>query len=134
MEHISLQLNAVSINTIILIDYIIYLIILISDSEPPGNIHEQTITITTCWLKWSPPYITNGIIMDYKISYSPNGSSSVIQQQIVMNTSIIITDLYPNTSYIINITAINEVGESNPATINITTKPIGQLLLILTTF
>ena len=46
----------------------------------------------------------------------------------MLNTStlkFLITELYPNSTYSINVAAINEVGIGHSATVNITTKQIG---------
>ena len=60
---------------------------------------------TSVTLTWNTPAMPNGIIQHYIITLLDDNMNSV-QNQTVSNLMTVITQLTPNTSYVINVSAV----------------------------
>ena len=67
-----------------------------------------TVTInnsTSVTLTWNTPAIPNGVIRNYTITLLDDNMNTV-QNQTVSNLMTVITQLTPNTSYVVNVSAV----------------------------
>ena len=74
----------------------------------PSMPRSLTVTInnsTSVTLTWNTPAMPNGIIQHYMIAVVDDNMNSV-QNQTVSNLMTVITKLTPNTSYVVNVSAV----------------------------
>ena len=67
-----------------------------------------TVTInnsTSVTLTWNTPAMPNGVIRNYTITLLDDDMNSV-QNQTLSNLMTVITQLTPNTSYVVNVSAV----------------------------
>ena len=67
-----------------------------------------TVTInnsTSVTLTWNTPAMPNGVIRNYTITLLDDNMNTV-QNQTVSNLMTVITQLTPNTSYVVNVSAV----------------------------
>ena len=67
-----------------------------------------TVTInnsTSVTLTWNTPAMPNGVIRNYTITLLDDDMNNV-QNQTVSNLMTVITQLTPNTSYVVNVSAV----------------------------
>ena len=81
-----------------------------------------TVTInnsTSVTLTWNTPAMPNGVIRNYTITLLDDDMNSV-QDQTVSNLMTVITELTPNTSYVVNVSAVT-VRSGDAASMTFTT-------------
>ena len=81
-----------------------------------------TVTInnsTSVTLAWNTPAMPNGFIQHYMIAVLDDNLNS-IQNQTVSNLMTVITQLTPNTSYVVNVSAVT-VRSGGAASMTFTT-------------
>ena len=81
-----------------------------------------TVTInnsTVVTLTWNTPAIPNGVIRNYTISLLDD-NMNIVQTQTVSNLMTVITQLTPNTSYVVNVSAVT-VRSGDAAVMTFTT-------------
>ena len=81
-----------------------------------------TVTInnsTSVTLIWNIPAMPNGVIRNYTITLLNDNMNSV-QNQTVSNLMTVITQLTPNTSYVVNVSAVT-VRSGDAASMTFTT-------------
>ena len=81
-----------------------------------------TVTInnsTAVTLTWNTPAMPNGVIRNYTITLLDDNMNSV-QTQTVSNLMTVITQLTPNTSYVVNVSAVT-VRSGDAASMTFTT-------------
>ena len=81
-----------------------------------------TVTInnsTAVTLIWNTPAMPNGVIRNYTITLLDDNMNSV-QNQTVSNLMTVITQLTPNTSYVVNVSAVT-VRSGDAAVMTFTT-------------
>ena len=71
----------------------------------PLNLMVTINNSTSVILTWNTPAMPNGIIQHYIITILDDDMNSV-QNQTVSNLMIVITHLTPNTSYVVNVSAV----------------------------
>ena len=78
-----------------------------------------TVTInnsTSVTLTWNTPAMPNGVIRNYTITLLDDDMNGV-QNQTVSNLMTVITQLTPNTSYVVNVSAVTvRSGDVAPMT------------------
>ena len=81
-----------------------------------------TVTInnsTSVTLTWNTPAMPNGVIRNYTITLLDDDMNSV-QNQTVSNLMTVITELTPNTSYVVNVSTVT-VRSGDAASMTFTT-------------
>ena len=71
----------------------------------PLNLTVAINNSTSVTLTWNTPAIPNGVIRNYTITLLDDNMNS-IQTQTVSNLMTVITQLTPNTSYMVNVSAV----------------------------
>ena len=74
---------------------------------------------TSVTLTWNTPAIPNGVIRNYTITLLDDDMNSV-QNQTLTNLMTVITQLTPNTSYVVNISAVT-IRSGDAASMTFTT-------------
>ncbi len=103
----------------------------------PNDAGTPVVNSTSIYITWAPP-TDNGGRNDlfYTVAYS-NGTYTSTSVNVANNTQYTLTDLTPSTQYIVTVTTNNGVSNQDPdvadrtATINVTTPPRGQLLIVM---
>ena len=82
----------------------------------PLNLMVTINNSTSVTLTWNTPAMPNGIIRHYIITLLDDNMNSV-QNQTVSNLMTVITQLNPNTSYVVNVSAVTvRSGEATSMT------------------
>ena len=82
----------------------------------PLNFMVTINNFTSVTLTWNTPAMSNGIIRHYIITLLDDNMNSV-QNQTVSNLMTVITQLTPNTSYVVNVSAVTvRSGEATSMT------------------
>ena len=71
----------------------------------PLNLTVAISNSTAVTLTWNTPAMPNGLIRNYTITLLDDNMNSV-QNQIVSNLMTVISQLTPNTSYVVNVSAV----------------------------
>ena len=78
--------------------------------DPPTGVNSANSTCNSITLTWSAPHHTGGVPLEgYAVRWSGRGSPLVTDGPDV--TAVTITHLSPNTSYTIDVRAVNAIGE-----------------------
>ena len=71
-----------------------------------------TVTInnsTSVILTWNIPAMPNGVIQNYTITLLDD-NMNIVQNQTVSNLMTVIMELTPNTSYVVNVSAVTVIS------------------------
>ena len=90
--------------------------------DAPGHLRVNAITSTTCNLMWSRPFVPNGILILYTITY--NSTSGTVASVTVdgNSTATVVTGLHPYTYYIFNVSASTRIGNGPSASLVLRTE------------
>ena len=78
--------------------------------DPPTGVNSVNSTCNSISLTWSAPHYTGGVPLDgYAVRWSGRGSPLMTDGADV--TAMTVTRLSPNTSYTIDVRAVNAIGE-----------------------
>ena len=89
----------------------------------PLNLMVTINNSTSVTLTWNTPAMPNGVIRNYTITLLDDDMNSV-QNQTLSNLMTVITQLTPNTSYVVNVSAVT-VRSGDAASTTFTT-PAGK--------
>ena len=93
---------------------------IITEPSAPRSLMFNYITYTTITVSWMPPLMPNGLITRYDLEYKElNDTLFTRRFPAATRRSYTITDLTPNTEYVIRIAAVTVVGRG-PFTTNMT--------------
>lgn len=81
-------------------------------------------TSTSVTLYWSLGFDGNSNITEIVINYSSNSFNGTITIMGDMVTEAVIPNLQPSTSYSFVLTAVNDIGTSNPVRLTVMTDPL----------
>ena len=87
----------------------------------PLNLMVTINNSTSVTLTWNTPAMPNGIIRHYILTLLDDNMNSV-QNQTVSNLMTVITQLTPNTSYVVNVSAVT-VSSGEATSMTFTTPP-----------
>ena len=80
------------------------------EPDPPTGVNSVNSTCNSIRLTWSAPHYTGGVPLEgYAVRWRGRGSPLVTDGADV--TAVTVTHLPPNTSYTINVRAVNAIGE-----------------------
>ena len=78
--------------------------------DPPTGVNSVNSTCNSITLTWSAPHYTGGVPLErYAVRWSGRGSPLMTDGPDV--TAVTVTHLSPNTSYTIDVSAVNAIGE-----------------------
>ncbi len=99
--------------------------------ERPQNVTAVEVTTTSVILEWVEPHDNNAPIRGYKVSYT---LPSFLEGTGVTINSIVetvnITGLHPGVAYVFSVVAFNEIGDSAPGNVTVTTVESGMPFLL----
>ncbi|CAC5413564.1 PTPRB [Mytilus coruscus] len=78
--------------------------------ESPSSLDITVLNVTTMNITWSPPNVTNGVIMGYRVQYCSNGSSGCKHTVVERMTSVILKDLDCWKEYLVCVSAQTSAG------------------------
>ncbi|XP_022238881.1 Down syndrome cell adhesion molecule homolog [Limulus polyphemus] len=86
--------------------------------DSPSDVRIEHVWSRSTSLSWTVPYSGNSPILKYIIHYwrDEDGAPQRLQEQPVSSTetSALLQNLHPGSSYIVKVLAVNEVGRGNP--------------------
>ena len=91
----------------------------------PVSCLSATTAVTQLTVSWSPPLVSNGVIIVYELLLSGNGTSkSSINTTTILLT---LTHLPPNTTFTFSVRAYTIIGPGEYVTGQASTKPIDNV-------
>ncbi|CAG2191685.1 unnamed protein product [Mytilus edulis] len=78
--------------------------------KSPATLFITVLNVTTMSITWSPPYITNGAITGYNVSYCSNGISGCKYTVVEGMTSVILRNLDCWKEYLVCVSALTSDG------------------------
>ncbi|XP_034478594.1 neogenin isoform X2 [Drosophila innubila] len=81
---------------------------------PPRNVDAYARNHKEIYVHWSPPTVTNGEILKYRVYYSENDSGADLYND-SMSLDLVLTDLRPYTDYVISVVPFNHNGMGDPS-------------------
>ncbi len=98
--------------------------------EKPQNVTAVELTTTSVYLTWVEPHDSNTPIHGYRVSYIiPSflgGTDMTVNSTI---EAVNITGLHPGAGYIFSVVAFNDIGDSAPGSVMVTTVETGMTFL-----
>ena len=80
------------------------------EPHPPTGVNSVNSTCNSITLTWSAPHYTGGVPLErYAVRWRERGSTLMTDTTDV--TAVTVTRLSPNTSYTIDVRAVNAIGE-----------------------
>ena len=97
----------------------------------PINLLVEAINATSVNLTWDEPSTSNGMVRNYTITILDD-VMNVVQNQTVSNSVMmsVITQLTPNTYYVVNVSAVT-VRSGDTASVTFTTPACKYILYVL---
>lgn len=91
-----------------------------------SHLTNTTVTLIKVWLSWQKPHEPNGIIINYRVRFSPAQSSSSSSLLFTDNDKINVRGLFPNKEYKFSVAAVNGAGVGEESVILVKTSTIGK--------
>ena len=106
-----------------IVQWIILLILLLCPAPPPpGDVTAMATSGLSITVTWTPPSPTDNRppVTGYTVTAAPSSGSSPVQLPATA-TSTVLSGLQEDTTYTIQVVAMNVVGDSQPGTTSTTT-------------
>lgn len=92
-----------------------------------SHLTNTTVTLIKVWLSWQKPHEPNGIIINYRVRFSPAAQSSSSSSLLFTdNDEINVGGLFPNKEYKFSVAAVNGAGVGEESVILVKTRTIGK--------
>ncbi len=98
--------------------------------ERPQNVTAVEVTTTSVTLEWVEPHDNNAPIRGYKVSHTL--PSFLEGTDVTVNITVEaanISGLHPGVAYVFSVVAFNEIGDSPPGSVMVTTVESGMPFL-----